>query len=129
MAFTELQVPSEEPSSVLLDGELALSEVNWSAWNTIAALGPYGEGNPKPIFLFPNVEIQSVKQFGKKSEHLELKLARSNQAPIPAIAFFTTPEQFECSLHIGAKVNLVGSIERSTFKNFPELRLRIEDII
>ena len=34
-----------------------------------------------------------------------------------------------CSLAVGGRVNFAATLERSTYRNFPELRLRIVNIL
>ncbi len=44
------------------------------------------------------------------------------------MAFFSDLSTFPVALVVGGKINLVATIEKSMFRNFPELRLRIVDI-
>ena len=69
-----------------------------------------------------------VKLFGKEKNHLEIKFKNSKGKDVTAIAFFSTQEKFPVSLDSGNVINLVATLEKSTFRNFPELRLRIVDI-
>ena len=68
------------------------------------------------------------KVFGKEQNHLELKFKNSKDSDITAIAFFKTAEKFEVPVAEGNSINLVATLEKSQFRNFPELRLRIVDI-
>ncbi|MCW9054505.1 MAG: single-stranded-DNA-specific exonuclease RecJ [Candidatus Pacebacteria bacterium] len=117
----------EKEGSIQVDATLTPADVSWSTYRLINQLAPFGEGNPKPIFLFENVLIESVRRFGKTMNHLEVCLA-DNGRVIPAIAFFRTEESFEVDIAPGKNVNVVAHIERSTFGRSPELRLRIVDI-
>ncbi len=116
----------------LIDKKLRLEDVNWDTYREIVKLAPFGMGNPKPTFLFENVEIASLRQFGKEKNHLEISFIKNDFGEkVTALAFFSTPESFTCGaekITSGGKVNLVATLERSTFRNFPELRLRIVDI-
>jgi hypothetical protein len=75
------------------------------------------------------VEVAEVKQFGKERQHLELRLLRQQGAPLSAIGFFKKPEDFEQAPCKGAFIDLVATLERSTFRATPELRLRIVGIL
>ncbi len=114
---------------VFVDRRLSMNEVNWSTFNTIEKLSPFGMDNPRPVFLFEKVKIDEMKLFGKEKNHLELKFKNDAGKKIAAIGFFMTAEAFEKPLYQGGEINLVASMEKSMFKNFPELRLRIVDII
>ena len=90
-------------------------------------VAPYGVGNPKPIFLLENVSISGTKMFGKEGTHLELTLASGNSR-VKAISFFAgkgAAEQFAP----GQKISLAANLEKSTFRDYPEYRLRIVDIL
>jgi len=113
---------------IIVDKRLSLDEVTWETYGTLEKLAPFGDGNPKPIFLFEDVEIIDVKQFGKEKNHLELSFKNFDNKKIPAIGFFLTLDSFSRDISKGERVNLLASIEKSTFRNFPELRLRIVDI-
>ena len=95
----------------------------------LAKLAPFGEGNPKPIFLFKGAEIVGVRNFGRDGSHLELLLRAPNGTRVSAINFFTKPDQFSRTLEEGRTIDLIASLEKSTFKRLPELRLRIVDIL
>jgi single-stranded-DNA-specific exonuclease len=106
-----------------------LGDVNWNTYNEVEKFAPFGMENPKPVFLFKNTEITAVKIFGKAKEHLELQFQKPNGGRIPAIAFFTGADSFPgVLLGVGERVNLLATMEKSMFRNYPELRLRIVDI-
>ncbi|MEX0917256.1 MAG: single-stranded-DNA-specific exonuclease RecJ [Candidatus Paceibacterota bacterium] len=118
-----------EKEDYVVDTELSLEDVNWDTYGAVAKLAPFGEGNPKPVFLFKDAEVTNVKLFGKTKNHLEVTFNRGNGKPVVAIAFFATQESFKKKIEKGEKLDVVASLERSTFRNFPELRLRIQDIV
>ncbi|MEK7574886.1 MAG: single-stranded-DNA-specific exonuclease RecJ [Patescibacteria group bacterium] len=112
-----------------VDHELSLSDANWDTYRTIEKLSPFGTGNSKPIFIFRNVTPKDVKHFGKEKNHLELVFEKPDGKKLSAITFFKTAEDWGREIKSGDSVNLVATFEKSMFKSFPELRLRIVDII
>ncbi|HEY4517264.1 MAG TPA: single-stranded-DNA-specific exonuclease RecJ [Candidatus Paceibacterota bacterium] len=128
-AFLELSSKEIFVEPSYLDGELTLEGLDWNTYRQIASLAPFGEGNPKPLFRFPSLLLNEVRQFGKKQEHLELLFKRKNGKPLSAISFFTTAEDFPQLLNAGAKIDLIATVERSTFRASPELRLRVVDVL
>ncbi len=127
-AFLELSNEQKIKEDTLVDKKLVLSDVNWDTWKQIEKFAPFGLGNPKPLFLFENIEVSAFKLFGKEKNHLELKFRNNKEKEVTAIAFFSNGDKFPVSVKIGSKVNLVATLEKSEFRNFPELRLRIVDI-
>lgn len=111
-----------------VDAVLDLDTVHWKTHDIVDKLAPFGMGNPKPLFLFKDVTPAEVKAFGKAKEHLDISFANSNNKQVRAIGFFMKPEDFETVPQTGKPLNLVATIEKSMFRNYPELRLRIVDI-
>ena len=108
---------------------ISIDDVTTQNYNVIDKLAPYGIGNPKPKFLFKELPIYAIKEFGKEKNHLELGFLNSKSKQIKAIAFFKTKESFSHILSVGERVNLVATFEKSTFAGRTELRLRIVDVI
>ncbi len=117
-----------EPEKILIDKKLSIDDVNWNTYKIVEKLAPFGVGNPKPLFLFENATIKEAKLFGKEKNHLELKFMKKDGKAIPAISFFASADRRE-KLCAGMNINLVATLEKSMFRNFPELRLRVVDII
>jgi single-stranded-DNA-specific exonuclease len=112
-----------------IDKKLMLDEVDWKTYGLIEKLGPFGEANPKPVFLFERSEVSQAKLFGKESNHLELAFRTVGGKKITAIYFFAADKPDFLKIRAGDKIDLVATMEKSMFRNFPELRLRIVDII
>lgn len=122
-------------TELLVDEELYLDQLTWATYKQIEPLAPFGMDNPKPVFWLRHVEIAEVKYFGNGGLHLELTFKKSDGGKIPAIGFFASPTPNDPShifgdikLEAGEKVDLLATLEKSMFKNYPELRLRIVDL-
>lgn len=89
--------------------ELPLASTTTRHLNTLRKFAPFGVGNTEPHFLFKDVEIQSVKMFGKNKEHIEIVI-KDSTGTATAFTFFAT------DLHIsrftpGATTSFTGTIE------------------
>ncbi len=125
------RVPKKEksPEGASVDAELTLDEVNEETFRAIDLLAPFGVGNPKPTFLFRNVAVDAVIQFGKEKNHLRLLLSNDNGAMAQAIGFFLSPSNFPgADVRSGGTIDLVATFEKSYFRGRPELRLRIVEL-
>ncbi|MDO8482832.1 MAG: single-stranded-DNA-specific exonuclease RecJ [bacterium] len=111
-----------------VDHELSLEEANWNTYRTIEKLAPFGTGNPKPTFILRDVAPIAVKHFGKEQNHLELVFEKPDGKKLSAITFFKTAKDWGREVAKGKPLSLVATFEKSMFKSFPELRLRIVDI-
>lgn len=119
-ALSKLEMKEIEKESGI---DLEIADVGEELWGVLSQLAPFGMGNPKPIFKINSV-VKDFRQFGKTQDHLEVILKPS----IKAISFFTPAEQYESVLKVGSPVNLHAHLEKSYFRNRPELRFRIVDI-
>lgn len=102
---------------------VTLYDIGESLWETVSLFAPFGTGNEKPVFTIANAPIKSIRQFGKENNHLEIALGNG----LKAISFFSSPASYKleatsshCTLH--------AHLEKSYFRNRPEVRLRIVDI-
>ncbi|TSC70139.1 MAG: single-stranded-DNA-specific exonuclease [Parcubacteria group bacterium Gr01-1014_46] len=127
-AFLELLKEDKIIPDILLDKKLSLDDVNWDTYKSVEKFAPFGLDNPKPLFLFENIEVKALKLFGKEKNHLELKFKNSSNKDVTAIAFFQNGDKFTVPVKEGSKINMVATLEKSEFRNFPELRLRIVDV-
>src|SRR3989344_992491 len=112
-----------------VDRELSLEEASWDTYRVIEKLAPFGTGNPKPVFLFRAIAPREVKHFGREKNHLELVFERPDGKKLSAISFFKTANDWGKEVKPDQPVDLIATFEKSMFRNFPELRLRIVDII
>lgn len=116
---------------ILVDKVLSAGEVGRNIWSVIEKVGPYGESNPKPLFMMQGIMVLDIKFFGKTKEHVELRLQDTLTGDeTKAIKFFAKEDKaIEEKLKIGELADLVVHMEKSMFKNYPEYRLRIVDVV
>lgn len=126
-SYKALSVESVELSNDY-DAELELDQVNSETCNLIERLSPFGVGNPKPVFLFRDLLVSGSKLFGQNKNHVEVSFKNSSGRNISAISFFVRNDDPLRELKPGDKLSLKASIEKSYFKNYPEIRLRIVSI-
>ncbi len=110
-----------------IDAELTPEDVTWGTYRTVAQLAPFGEGNPKPLFMFRDVTPTKLRTFGKNNEHLEIMVVRAG-VEMKAIAFFTKADAYP-ALVAGTPCSLVAYLEASYFGGKRELRLRMVDVV
>lgn len=111
------------------DAAIGLDEVTWALYRDIEKLAPYGTGNPKPVFLIKGAFVDAVKSFGKTGDHIELVLRDNNLRKVTAIRFFFTKDDLPKHVASQGRADILVHLEKSAFKGYPELRLRIVDIL
>ncbi|KKU20941.1 MAG: Single-stranded-DNA-specific exonuclease recJ [Candidatus Nomurabacteria bacterium GW2011_GWA1_46_11] len=122
LALSHLE--AQPPSDGILPLHINLGDIGENLWETVSQFAPFGMGNQKPIFKIPKAEIKSVKKFGKENNHLEIMF----NGGVKAIAFFSDPASYSVLLTPGTRISLLANLEKSFFRNRPELRLRIVDM-
>lgn len=127
-AFVSLGDKAMADEEVLIDAVLSLDDINRLLVENLRTLAPFGVGNKKPLFAFPQVSAAEVQIFGKAKEHLKL-LFKTGKGSIEAIAFFSSPDQFAALLTPETPFTLLAHVEESFFMNRMQLRLRIVDIV
>ncbi len=113
----------------VIDMELTLDQVNRDLFEEVNRLAPFGVGNPKPVFIFRKIIPISVRKFGKGNEHIELTFSKKSAQKIKAISFFGVKEKWLADLEVSKPIDLIASIEKSTFRGANEIRLRVVDIV
>ena len=116
-------------SEITVDSHIRPEDITWDTWSVIERMAPFGEGNPKPLFMIERVPLLGIKRFGKTGGHLEVSFAGAKGKKVAAIQFFSEPSEKISALKAGDPISMVVTLEKSMFRNFPELRLRIVDIL
>lgn len=114
-------------SDLYIDKDMGINDVSWQNFEMVNQFAPFGFDNPKPVFSFNDLEIKNVKKFGNGGIHLQLDFEKEGGKIVSAIGFFMADDK-RYDLEPGQKIKLAANIERSDFRNFPELRLKIVDI-
>ncbi len=120
---------SDKPSREKpVDAEVSIDEVDSKLYSVVERLAPFGRDNPKPVFLIKNIEIKNSKLIGNGALHWQIDFQNSRGKTICATAFFSNDKFPGVSLAPGARIDLLANLERTHFRGFPELRLRVVDI-
>lgn len=109
---------------IIYDEELRLEDISENFYNLIHRCAPFGQGNHRPVFLFQNLEIVSVRRFGAGREHLEISLQEKDRR-IKAIKFFVGNK---LNLKGGQKIGILANLEKDFWRPAGDLRLRLLDI-
>ena len=123
-----------------IDLEMSLGDVSWELFEQLENFEPFGELNPKPIFLASNLEVASLVGVGDGAKHLRLMVNPSTtstssgqassgpsvRAPRKAIGF-GFGDWLE-KLKVGDKVDMVFEVDVNEWNGSRELQLKIVDL-
>ncbi|MCK4705663.1 MAG: single-stranded-DNA-specific exonuclease RecJ, partial [Gammaproteobacteria bacterium] len=110
---------------VIVDAELAPQQINLGLIKELESLGPYGEGNPAPIFVSRDLNMFDLRLVGKNDQHLKLKLT-DQTVNLETIGFGlgNLAEQ----LKFDTKYDIVYHLESNEWNGFETAQLRLLDI-
>lgn len=75
------------PPTLEIDSEVLLHEMHPRLLDELKRVGPFGEGNPQPLFAASSVELAAApRRVGADGSHLLMRL-KNGAKPISAIAF------------------------------------------
>ncbi len=84
-----------------IDASLPLTELSPSLMKSLQRLGPFGQGNPAPLFMDTNVRVTQSKIIGGSHRRMILQSGKGRGGSFPAIQFnvadrlSSVPDRFE----------------------------------
>ena len=110
-----------------IDGALAASGATEDLIDLLDRGGPYGTGQPNPVFALPSVTITECRTVGRN--HLAARLRDEDGVAIRGIAFRANGSPLGDFLRtrVGNRAHLVGTLERDEYRGRTNISLRIDD--
>lgn len=123
--------PTEPTLLRAADAELPIDQASVPFLTRLEQLAPFGERNPKPLFLLRDLVLESVSRFGKGEEHVRVRLhAPQHQRTIEGISFFAKGRvaTIADTAAPGNRLAVYAHLERDLFTRGQPVRLRITDL-
>ena len=92
----------------------------------INKISPFGTGFPEPVFIFKNVEILDIREFGTGNAHIEISFKDGNNITASTYAFYTKGSDLGDPI-VGNSVHIVGTIDSKLWQG--GVRIRLKDVI
>ncbi|MGH6799892.1 MAG: single-stranded-DNA-specific exonuclease RecJ [Methylocella sp.] len=114
--------------ALLIDAALTAAGANANLLAGLARGGPYGAGNPEPVFALPAHRLIDVANVG--NGHVRLRAAAGDGAKIDGIAFRAASEPIGQALHAarGGLVHLAGTLANNGFGVKDQVQMRLLDM-
>ena len=111
--------------TIKIDGVITKKDFKYAILQDIEKLEPFGEKNTKPIFLYKNLKINSIRALSD-GKHLKLSL-RDDNIIVDAIGFNlgSLVDEFL----IGDRVDIVGTLEDNSYAGIEKVQINIKDIM
>jgi single-stranded-DNA-specific exonuclease len=108
-----------------VDAELRTSQITWELAESILALEPHGEGNPRPVFLLRDVLVSSVTPVGKDGKHVRIGVRGDTPKEWKVIAFGKAEQARE--FPPGCRADVLVELGFNEWNGTREIQLRAVD--
>lgn len=108
---------------LIYDERLEAGEIDEAFADALTQLAPFGNGNPEPLFMVPEVSVKTSRVVGKG--HLKLRFREGPGAGLEAIAF----QKAELAPGLeGKKLQVAFHVEKSEWNGNEYLSMRVRDL-
>ncbi|HRK25167.1 MAG TPA: DHHA1 domain-containing protein, partial [Beijerinckiaceae bacterium] len=110
-----------------IDAALTPASATPALLKDIEAAGPFGQGNPEPVFAFPAVRLVDLFEVGQG--HLKLRLVGGDGARLGAVAFRAAQSPLGQALvrAKGSTLHVCGSLALDRWGGRESVELRLSD--
>lgn len=108
---------------LLIDATVPVSDLSWELYATLCQLEPFGQGNPQPVFMTPNVTVVDP-QPTTDGNHLRMRV-RVGQTSFEAIGFHFG--RFAEALRRHPNIDLAYQLAVDEWNGQRRLRLLVRD--
>ncbi len=111
-----------------IDGALAARGATLELFDELQRAGPFGAGNPQPVFAFPNHRISFAERVG--ANHVRFSIASSDGAKLSGIAFRVadTPMGDALLNKRGETMHFAGTLSADFYRGTRRIQLRLLDV-
>ena len=121
-AIALASVPSDPRAVLAIDVAVPALGVDYALYRELAALAPYGPGNPQPLVAVLGLTVTRVRQAG--TDHTSMTLRRDRDV-LDGIAFGRL--DIAALVQEGDVIDVVARLASRTFGGFESLQLEIRD--
>jgi single-stranded-DNA-specific exonuclease len=108
-----------------VDAEVKLSQCTWSFFEQLEKFEPYGNGNPKPLFLVSGARVCAAQGVGTDNKHLRLTVQQDGiQKRLIGFSLGTWLERIKN----GDFIDAVFELDTHEWNGTRELQLKIIDL-
>lgn len=108
-----------------IDGVIAASAVTKTFARLVEKAGPYGPGNPEPIFALSDLRVRQARTVGEN--HISLVLENNEAEQVRAIAFRAEGEPLGDVLRNNPRVHIAGKVRADDWRGGDAGQLQITD--
>ena len=110
-----------------IDMEITPEELNTDFAHQLELLAPFGNGNPKPLFMLKNIAIEDVRFMGNENQHVRFT-ARSRGGKGIQCVLFSHAAEYGKLYYARRLFDLVGHLECQVWQGTERLQFMVEKI-
>lgn len=108
-----------------IDRQVDIKTIDCNTVRELDLLEPFGEANRRPIFVYKNLKIDSIRALSD-GKHLKMTVKDGNTI-VNAIGF--NMGQYTKEFMIGDKIDIAGTLEINSFNGKDSVQVNIKDIM
>jgi single-stranded-DNA-specific exonuclease len=114
--------------ALVIDAALAGRGVNLDLLRRVEQAGPFGQGNPEPLFALPEQRIANAAVVGEN--HVRVRLRSGDGATVDAIAFRVVGSPLGDALldNRGERFHVAARLSANHFRGVERVETRIADV-
>jgi len=108
-----------------VDAEIKLSQCTWDFFEQLEKFEPFGNGNPKPLFLISKLHVRAAQGVGTDNKHLRITVQQDGvQKRLIGFSFGSWLER----IHTEDCIDAVLELDVNEWNGTKELQLKIVDL-
>lgn len=110
-----------------IDGAIAASGATIDLLDQLESAGPFGAGNPQPVFVLPNHQLVDARIVG--ADHVKLRLADATGSKIEGIVFRASETDVGKALlnGRGKRFHIAGTLSVNHWQGSRKVQIRVID--
>ena len=117
----------EDARALKVDAALGAEATTLELMDMLEAVGPFGPGNPQPVFVWPHHSLDTIRAVG--TNHLKLSLRSPSGKRIEAMAFRAAGTDLGTMLEhsLGSAIHVAGTLSRNHWQGRDSVEIRVSD--
>lgn len=123
-AIIEIQKDKSSYQEIFVDYKLDKNDDLRNVYNDLIKLEPFGEGNPKPVFVYRGLKTIDLRAVGKEGKHLYMKLY--NEREYLNVIGFNMGYAINY-IEVNQKIDIICSVEVNAWNGNETMQLHMRD--
>lgn len=122
----EILTPEDMIPTVVADAALEPEDLNSDLAREIAALEPFGHGNPEPVFVTSGLEILRKQRVGADGTHLKMRVRADGGEPTDCVGF--RKGELDDAISVGGCLDICYNIRINRYNGYEQVQLVAMDL-